>query len=200
MNRWISCLMVVGLALSVAGPGRAQDGVGYLVLSIAQRDGTRFSSYELHYRSKATGKTDRVSYRDVGLFNLVTDDVDEKDKTGVVKVERLAAGLYELVTFEVTSGGYPGERRYGPPKPFSIPFTIKPGEATYLGEFMGVSGKRSSFIGIGIHSDPYFVVSDQQDRDMRIARRRHDDIGEVTVTVPDTASLGLAAFRDKPAD
>ena len=170
---------------------------GFLVLSIAQQDGTRFSSTALYYRSRATGEIDHVSYRDVGLFNLATDDIDDADKTGVVKVEELAPGDYELFTFSVVSGGYPGERRYAPPQDFKIPFSIRAGEATYLGEYMVVSAARNRILGITIHGDPYFVISDQHERDVTLAKKRHKEITAEHDDVPNAGAMGLPFFRSK---
>jgi len=83
-------------------------------------------------------------------------------------------------------------------RPFSIPFTIRPGEATYIGNFARAPSLGTS-LGPVLGAAGFFVISDKSERDLAIARQRRPGLPPVTVTVTNVSTWGHAMLRvDEP--
>ena len=110
-------------------------------------------------------------------------DIEEGANKVVVGVHALKPGDYEIYTFGTF--GFNGAVGY-PSGEFSLPFSIKPGETTYIGNF----DSRPGAFTIS------FVVTDRHERDMAIARRKEASLpAAVTMAVPDVARIGSPYFR-----
>src|SRR6185295_15979079 len=224
---------------------------GYLVMSLRHTRDVDFLSFVLNFR-----KLDRS---DSGYFHYLnpstplglvrSPDFSPDNDVGTVIVRALPPGDYAFYRFSLVTGI--GVR-------FSLPFTIRAGETTYLGEFRMMSWrpKEDFLTSVGRHlaqakqvqngniPDPtidreeripiellerasivaedhiggrghavadnggiedngmagyYFVVSDNMDRDLAIARQKKEPPrGEVTVSIPDPALLNAPIFRSEP--
>jgi len=105
-------------------------------------------------------------------------------ETGRVFIRRLPPGEYEIDDFR-----FAGTRRFSSRQPFSIRFTIRPGQATYIGNFA-----RAPSLGTPLQRTlgavGFFVISDKSERDIALARARVPDLPQVTVSVTDVSTFG----------
>lgn len=199
MNKF--SLTLCGLLILGGGTAKAASGEGLLIAGIGYT-GQQMQSYALHY--KVAGARESFLFPDPFIsylpYGVWRDDPDfQGHETGKVVTKRLKPGKYEFYTFRIQSpttmlGGTSVEPR----ESFSIPFTIKPGEATYVGDFtfIGPAGviqlSAGDWAGGG-----YVVLSDQHERDIPIAQKRTPDLGAVTVEVTDAAAVGAPLIRPR---
>jgi hypothetical protein len=117
-------------------------------------------------------------------------DFDRDGKTGVVDVVRLPPGDYDLFNFNLALVGSRG-KRFGAKRDFSVPFTVRAGAGTYIGEFVAVGIRGPD----GLPGGAFFVVSNMADRDIQIAKRKEPALAAVTSAVPDVRSLGTPLLQ-----
>ncbi|MDX2236974.1 MAG: hypothetical protein NW203_05375 [Hyphomonadaceae bacterium] len=197
--RWFKPLAVIVVAamLAVANNARAQDNEtpGALVYSVGSFDIAM--NFSFGYRRTATSSGEAVDdargtmvCRCVGFFRPRPRDLDyDGREAGRVIVQSLPPGRYEIDDFGFTGTLIIAGVVWSSATPFSIPFTIHPGEATYIGNFA-----RAPSLGTPLEPQlgavGYFVVSDQSARDLPIARAKVADLPEVRVEVTDVSNLG----------
>jgi len=171
---------------------------GYAVAALAADSGTEYSSYSLLIRSRDKQREADFVWLQVNMFSAEKPDFSEPGKAGVVRALSLAPGDYELYSFSVFQNGYPATMTYGPKKPFEIPFSIKPGQATYLGEYLAIATYGENLFGSTVKGGPVFIVSDQAARDMKTAKDRIPAIATVQAAIPTAAQLHPPLFASKP--
>jgi hypothetical protein len=130
-------------------------------------------------------------------------DINEPTGHGSVFFARLPVGDYELynVSFFVNRGQF-GSTTFSAKTPFSIPFSIRENEATYLGAFLAHAVWGKNFFGLRIPAGGYFVVTDRFDRDYGVLRTK-EGVGELSGTakqVVDTGAANLPYFQAKPSN
>ncbi len=109
-------------------------------------------------------------------FDLDPVDIQENSAYATVATRRLPPGMYEIYGAMVFYGTGLGQISYFDKRPFSFPFEIFPGKATYLGEFLGrpVRGE-SDAVGT------IFTVRDRRARDLALLRKRGIEFQENSV-------------------
>lgn len=109
-------------------------------------------------------------------FDLDPVDIQEDSAYGTVATRRLAPGMYEIYGAMVFYGSGLGQLSYFDKRPFSFPFEILPGKATYLGEFIArpIRGKDNA---LGL----IFTVRDRRVRDLALLRKRGIEFPENAV-------------------
>jgi hypothetical protein len=118
-------------------------------------------------------------------------------ETGHVIIRRLPPGQYAIEDFHF-GGSMPGVATYSwsSAKPFVIPFSITPNQATYIGSYM-----RSPSFGTPLQPQlgaaGFFVISDQAARDLPIARRKVPQLEVVNSQVTNVDSFGNPALRNQ---
>jgi hypothetical protein len=116
-------------------------------------------------------------------------------ESGHVIVRRLPPGSYNVDSF-FFGGFVPGVGGYSwsSAKPFSLPFTIRSGEATYIGSFM-----RAPSLGTPLESQlgaaGFFVIADRSERDLPIAKTKLPQPATIVAEVTDVSLFGSAALR-----
>jgi hypothetical protein len=200
--RTISGALAAFFLTAGAGLGaQAQDGgsPGALVYSIGSVDVAM--NFELGFRrtatpdgAKAADNAGRMVCRCVGFFSPRPKDLDYQGReAGRVFVRYLPPGQYEIHDFGFSGTLIVAGVEWSSASPLSIPFTIKPGEATYIGNFA-----RAPSLGTRLEPDlgavGYFVVSDQSERDLPIARVKAADLPPVRIEVYDVSTLGHPMF------
>jgi hypothetical protein len=125
-----------------------------------------------------------IACKCVGFFQAQKGGDYTGQETGQVKIERLPPGDYEIYDF-----GFGGTSSFSSRNKFSLRFTIRPGEATYIGNYA-----RSPSLGTPLAKSlgalGFFIVSSKAERDLRIARARRPDLAAIAVSVPDVTQLG----------
>lgn len=120
-------------------------------------------------------------------------DIDYSGReSGFVVVEKLPPGQYEIYNYGITGTNIVSTINWSSNVPFSIPFNIEPGKATYIGNFArGCWCARSTAIADYLG---YFVISDNSTRDLAIARTKEPALPEVNIDVWDAAKLNSPIF------
>lgn len=203
-------VLVLALAALAAAPtaARAQtsdETPGMLVYSVGSVDIAM--SFEFAYRRTANGAGAPVADNRgamvcncVGFFNPRPRDLDYRGReAGRVFVRALPPGRYEIFDFGFSGTIVVAGVEWSSATPFSIPFTINPGEATYIGNFARAP---SSGTGLAptLGAVGYFVVSDQAARDLPIARTKQPALPTVRVEVADVSALGHPMFYNAIQD
>lgn len=192
------CLFLSGCAptsvTSFSGdvPG-ASAPAGYLVASIsAPREKGFFLTHTLFFREVASGETGYIALTAPARFDPEFD-FETTTKNGGVMVTRLSPGKYELYNFELDGH----TAMWSATDDFSIPFEISAGQTTYIGEYFGMPVWGTNFIGLASVDGFYWILSDQQGRDLAIAKRLEPAIAQtsIKIAVPDPMNLGIPSVR-----
>jgi hypothetical protein len=204
--RWISALCLVGFFFGISIPTQAglfssddelveyqRPDAGVLALSLGAYRGADYSTYRLFFRTRDGSKTGSLSYS-LGARS----DYSDAYIAGVVRTYSLQPGEYEIYDFEFFfSNGYLSER-FSSKEPFSIPFTIKPWQTVYLGEFRAMPMEGRNLFGLPVHAGAKFLLSDQSARDIPIAKTQDTRVTNPEIRIPEPASIGSPLFERLP--
>ncbi|HEY1630963.1 MAG TPA: hypothetical protein VGF56_06585 [Rhizomicrobium sp.] len=126
----------------------------------------------------------------IGFWHPEMSDPDyQGGETGIVQIQHLKPGNYEVYTYGYAGTLVVATIQWSPARPFLLPFTIKPGEATYVGNFaraVSLGTPMADKVG----ASGYFVISDKHERDIAIARQKVPELPPVTVQVTDVSVFG----------
>ena len=207
----MAVLGLLALAAAAAAPAKSPpkdyagaDG-GYLIYSVGTiKIGMDYSfAYHRTAAPDGTAVNDWKSRIEPSLGGAIYLKIKNPDFTGGesghVIVRRLPPGQYVVDSF-FFAGWTPGAaHRWSSARPFALPFTIAPGQATYIGSFM-----RAPSLGTSLQKQlkaaGFFVVADRSDRDLPIARAKVPALPPVTEQVTDVDSFGSAALRSREPD
>ena len=136
-----------------------------------------------------------IGCRCVGFRGAISDADYTGRETGRVITRNLPPGRYEIYNF-MFSGAY---RTTSSAKRFSIPFEIKAGEATYIGNFARAASL-GTVLQPALGANGYYIISDKSDRDLPIAQARNKNLPPVRKEVIDVAELDHPAIRATEAE
>ena len=130
-----------------------------------------------------------------GMWVLKIKDPDfTGHETGQVVVRRVPAGRYAIENFAFFGQTPSASYNWSSAKPFSMQFTVAPNQATYIGSFIRAPSLGTSLQG-QLGAAGYFVVSDQANRDVPIARGKLSSLPQVSTQVTDVDAFGSVALR-----
>lgn len=188
MKRVLLSLLLLSLAgcKSLSGLTLEDDykgpDAGYAVIGFGASAGTQYGSVSLYYgRSMFNGgnleEYSRFSYPPLLQPFAKPDYQSEKDE-GMALVAKLAPGEYEFVNFSaiISRGSILPPLIYSASSPFSIPFTVRPGVTTYLGNYQTVASEGQGPTGGMREGPPIFLLQDQAERDLALARKREPNL------------------------
>ena len=149
--------------------------VGSVVMSLYHESPTYFESTLLAFRP--VGSQDKWGFfrHDRGLLGAFSTgkNYSTEAEHGVTAVAFLPPGEYEFYNykFDRTLGGgaISTELTYYSKKPFSIPFTVRPGEVAYVGSY------RASLSSAGAS----LSVSNRMSRDLAVARELNAQLNKM---------------------
>jgi hypothetical protein len=154
---------------------------GYLIMSLAARKGIRFNGYSILFRKADRSADGAVWWGQDSPYDQRKLDINDSNETGVVDVRRLPPGDYEIFNYDIDWVGGLGRRNWKSKQDFSIPFTIKSGQATYVGEFMAAPVEQHGLLpSMPADDELYFVLANKADRDIAIAKQKEASINEVS--------------------
>jgi len=217
-------------ARNYGGGSYSGRNAGYLVMSISQPRAALLSREVLvilDFHSFDRLVIGSVNYGNHNILknvlkgDLVTPDFKDTDEEGIVVVRALPPGDYEFFQFSgeeqlgiriprtrytVRPGDYEffplaGENRQAIARArYSMPFTIKAGETTYLGNFhLLVRRQTNGFPGLNSFSGYFFRLTDENSRDLAIAKNKKPlAAGPVNVAVADEVQLHAPLFNSNP--
>lgn len=113
-------------------------------------------------------------------------------KEGYVKAAQFAPGTYHIVNFKLVYAAT--NSVYSSKADFSVPFEVKANEITYLGEFLATGTLAKLVIFVPSPERPYFILSDQQARDMPIAVAETPQLKDLPVKKAPLAKSSATPF------
>jgi hypothetical protein len=198
-------LILVLTAIFFASSAAAQDvantlytgrDAGHLVMAISHaKSGVNLTGVTIHFRKTDRSYSGFINYETLRIlgFNLAAD-FEESDHIGAVIHRRLPPGDYEFFFF---TGGPP---TFSYLVRFSLPFTIKTGEITYLGDFHLFEIPSEGEGALRGAAGYYVIIEDRNGRDLEIAgNKRFPPTGPVTMAVASAETLNVPLFRSEPA-
>lgn len=185
------CLVLCMTICAARADYRGADR-GYLVFSVSSL-GLKWG-FGLKYR-RLGDKDDagELSHEPDSLLSPKEDFSGHE--IGRVEIQNLAPGEYEIHSFDTGYQTGVSGVSVKNAEEFSIPFAIRPGEATYIGNFGGVKLIQDNMMH-GIDR-VYFVVSDRHERDMEIAKKRQPELPQPAISVVDVEKLANPFFQTK---
>jgi hypothetical protein len=169
---------------------------GYAVASIAVETRSTYMNVQLDFRS-SDGKDDSYLFwvNDEAVLAPAADFRSAQEHGGVATL-RLRPGRYEFYSFGVSAPGM----GYQPRIAFSVPIVIEAGKVSYLGQYLTLGLPKEGLFGGEVQGAPYFVISNQQSRDIPLAAKHTPALAGLPVVtrVPNPATLGVPYFRSAP--
>jgi hypothetical protein len=207
MPRLILLLAFLLVPLQQAGAGdRDYDGPdgGFLIYSAGSiRGPINFAFRYKRIRGPAGGAASdwggTIGCGCVGFIRAQAGGADYQGReTGRVHVRRLPPGDYEVFNFGFSGSLGTSVVTTSSARPFSIPFTIRPGGAVYIGSFA-----RTPSLGTPLQRElgamGFFVIANRAERDLAIARRQRPELPEPVIAFTDVSGWGNAMLRsDEP--
>jgi hypothetical protein len=209
------CLHAIDNVADGNAAGTSAPSDGYLIISLGSLNPGIVERLYLRLRETSSRKTHDVLFTPQSRGNDQLHDFSNGKISASVYVLRLPPGQYEFYSFasksqvlssaglgQKDSGLTPSIASLGPKQEFSVPFAIERGKATYVAQFM-----HNVFYARGTNPlrNPgfsYFVVSNQQGRDVDTARKRGDISRDVPVisAIPDLMAINSPAIRGAPVN
>lgn len=172
------------VSLTLAGkPLDKISGFEYRLREVPPRGATfaitknHYGSPQQHARSLQAVDESRPFSRTIavkGINNPEPLDIkDDGQALGRLVVVRLPPGEYELYSWRVREPNRYGETEYAPPHNFNYRFSIKPGEATYIGRLNLYLGERNAV---------HMSVEDRRQEDLKVFGLKHPALvtGQIT--------------------
>lgn len=155
---------------------KANEGIVFL--SLAQEK-SRFygASYSFYFKNDADGGTGNVGFNTILLDSGNENLADSGDPVrGSVKAYTLPAGKYRFYSFSIVQGQYGGYSSWEPNEDFSIPFTVRPGRATYLGRITMIPVGGRNIFGVPMLAGGVFEISSHPRRDLALFSGKYPGI------------------------
>lgn len=170
---------------------------GYVVVGVGATTQTDYSHYTLLFRKSGQPKTGRFSY-----FSTKSSPTGYKANTesGVVEVHSLPPGNYEIYNFDIAMKLGNGETHLTSKTDFSIPFTVRAGQVTYLGNYLANQITGKDVYGQPIPAGAVFVVEDREEHDLYLAAKLKPSLTSSVVTdaTPRIKEIKNPYFEGRP--
>jgi hypothetical protein len=191
----IAILLCLASCPAIARGEYSGPDAGVLVISFGSL-GKQADGYTFWYKPRGQKPgwfPDDVGYEPHSILFDHAPDYSGHE-AGQVHILHLKPGDYEIYRAAIFANAGIQNFTFDLPE-FSLPFTIRPGEATYVGDLAGAAEWRGGALQGG-----YYVVSDRHERDLDIARRKDAQLPPVTVAVPDVSGMAdrLILSEEKP--
>jgi hypothetical protein len=174
------------------------DDAGHIVISLGASTETNYSSYKLFIRKTDESLNSGVAYLPDNMFKPSKKDFIDNDSHGAIISFAMPAGDYEIYNFDIFENLGLRQTNYKARQDFSIPFSIRPGTTTYLGEYIAYTiGK--GFLGTST-GGAIFVVKNEMARDIQIAKKKFPVLfaDNVIDSVPSPDTIGCPLIKSKP--
>jgi hypothetical protein len=150
------------------------QGQGIAFLSMIEMDARfTYKGFDCWYRNRADKKVGWLVLT-TGMFATYREfTLAEGTGKGALESKSLPAGEYEIVYCKMSvSDGMGGDVAWNTGDFFSIPFSVKPGRAAYLGEIRLVPKQKRGFFGNQVWDGGVFELRDSASRDVALFREK----------------------------
>lgn len=190
------CATVANVPTDYAGAD-----AGRVVIGIGATNGTSYSSYSFLFRRRMESGVDerpargRFTYFQTNYLYKQAPDYVAHDEAGVVLIHSLPPGDYEIYNFNVFFNGGTVQTNFGSKTNISIPFSVRPAQSTYLGNYQANYRLGSNFVGMTLPAGAVFVVTDRLDAEWAIAAKKtKTPLGTAVNATPDPRRLESPFF------
>lgn len=172
------------------------EDAGRVAIGIGATTKTNYDWYIIHFRNLETKAKGRFVYHQNNLFRAHKRDYETQDENGVVWYFNLRPGRYEIFNYTIYLHAGTSEINWYSRKDFSIPFTIRPNETTYLGNYQANLMTEKGAFGVAMPNGAKFVVTDREKRDLELVRNRIPNVafGSVNNATPKPEAIGTPLF------
>jgi hypothetical protein len=193
----LALLAIAGCTTGLHVTNYTGADAGYLVASLGAQPGTRYNGYNLFYRRKDRSPegNGKIWWGQASILEGRELDSESEAGTGIVDVRRMPPGDYEIFNFSLFYNAGNVQKFFSSKQEFSIPFSIRPGSTTYIGEYLvaGLFGR--NIFGMPIAGGGYFIISNKSERDIAVAKRKQPALGPVQSAVVDARIVGNPLIR-----
>jgi len=162
-----------------------------------------YRSYSFYYRSVGTpegaGIRDSLSLRFGTFGEGPKADFNLPDGRGYQFVIPLPAGDYQFYGYFISHTDAMGSTMWSNREPFDIPFKIRAGEVTYVGEICAVQRLGKNVFGITLPSGANWVILAAGERDRPLLEAAHPFLVGLPWNEPSLSAEALEEPAD-PAD
>ncbi len=197
----ISVLLLSGcVSISTIPTDYRGADAGKLVIAIGASKETYYSSYSLLFKKRidqvSQFATGRLIYFQGNLFYSQDPDYINDKENGVILISSLPSGDYDIFNFDLFDFN---NIHYSSRTPISIPFTIKPNQVTYIGNYQANSIPTKNSFGMTSFAWGYFVTENRANQDLEIARKKDPSISKFDInSAPAAHQIKNQFFRSSP--
>lgn len=167
---------------------------GYVILGLGAANAVDYADYALKLHAKNGTHETTIVYRRDNLLRATHRDFQNSNSSGFVAVRQLPPGEYEVYAFHAFNPEQINFSGYQSSRTFSVPFTVRSGEATYLGDFIAQSLTQSNAAGISLKQGIGLSVLDNSTRDIPLAEAKAPGFHRpVNIAIPAVTSIGKNA-------
>ena len=167
----IASLSVLVGCVGIITPDYEGSDAGYVVIGIGAAQGTMYTTYRFDFRKAGGSGIDSLFYFQNNSVWGRGNDYETNLETGVIDARALPPGEYELYSYKIFHITGMVDRTFSPKEEFSIPFSVRPGETAYLGNYQANGLKAKNIFGMPLPGGAYFIHSDTEERDLEIAKK-----------------------------
>lgn len=184
-------ICLAGIADQVVAQPSAPPDSGQLIVSFSGGGDASCIASRLVLKAIGAAKPFSIDYRPCSLFWNDHHDFGDAAEYGAVVVRALPPGDYAIVNFREFYNNGAVEKTWEARHDFSVPFSVRPGRATYIGNFKAISLTGKNVFGLPLPvAEVLLSVADRSARDVPIAASKDPGLGAVDVVIPDVSKAG----------
>ena len=192
-----SCASPDRIAPDYTGPDS-----GRVIVGMGAATGTMNTTYALQFRKRVPGGAAKketwgeITFDQSDLLDKTHPaDYQSSHEAGMVLVQAMPPGEYEIYNFYIFRRAGVMNYSFRSKTGLSIPFTVKPGQATYLGNYQANDMTGKNIIGFSEPAGAVFVVTDRLPAELPIAQAKEKAaLGKPTDATPVPESIGSPFF------
>ncbi len=134
----------------------------------------------LLFRSKDGAVNGRVTYTNSVAYPQ-DRDFEDSEIAGLTFFLKLPVGEYEFYNVHFYDNDLLIAASYHAKKPFSLPFVIKTGTVTYVGQLLSHGDNGENVFGMDVTDGGFFTYTDESKRDFSLLRNKHNEFDSLNV-------------------
>lgn len=172
---------------------------GRIVIAIGAEPKTSYAYYSFIFRRVGGTERRTMTYVQDKIGAPQKRDYDNASENGVVLSFRLPPGQYEIYNLDIYMPGAMSYTHYYANKDFSIPFSVRPNETSYLGHYQANRIMGKNLLGLPLPAGAVFVVSSKQLADIDLLKKRLSAaaLGTIVDATPNPKTIGNPIFVER---
>jgi hypothetical protein len=151
--------------------------IGYITGSLTESTaGPRPSAVALEVCDARGEMVIRLASLMNNMWNGRIPDIKDEDAVGLSFDLPVPQGTYYFCDVEFSFVGAMSSQRFSAKQKFGIPFEVKAGTVSYLGELRAMPVWGRSLIGFRVPGGGYWLISDRRERDMPLIYAKNKEL------------------------